>query len=385
MLQIAVVSEPIWDDGAWAGLPPLLADAAADVCVIGLGGSGLACIHELIARGRRVIGLDAGRVGGGAAGRNGGFLLAGPAPFYHDAVAAYGRERARAMYRLTLAEIERLAADLPGAVRIVGSLRIALSAAERDDCTAQLAAMREDDLPVEAYDGPEGSGLLMPADGVVQPMARCRTLALRAMAAGARLFEDSAASVDERGTVRVGPCTVRCDHVVVAVDGRLEQMLPELRGRVRTARLQMLATAPAPEARFARPVYARFGYEYWQQLPDDRIALGGFRDHGGDAEWTAEALPSEVIQRALEHFLRVELRVEAPITHRWAGSVGYTRDALPVVEEVRPRLWAIGGYSGHGNVIGSLLGRGVARRILGEEDEAVRVFGGRGARGERRG
>lgn len=376
-LQIADVNTPLWDDGEWRALPALASDAEADVCVVGLGGSGLACIGELLRRGRRVIGLDAGQVGGGAAGRNGGFLLAGTAPFYHDAVAAYGRPRAREMYRLTLGEIERLAGELPGIVQSVGSLRIARSRAERDDCTKQLAAMRADDLPVEAYEGEEGVGLLTPMDGAVQPLARCRTLARRATAGGALLFENSRVTLADAGLVRVGASVVRCEHVIVAVDGRLDGILPELRSRVRTARLQMLATAPAHEVRFPRPVYARFGFEYWRQLPDGRIALGGFRDQGGDAEWTGEALPSDTIQHALEHFLRDELHVVAPITHRWAGLVGYTRDALPIVEEIRPRVWALGGYSGHGNVIGSLLGRGVARVICGEADEAVRAFGAR--------
>ena len=378
-LQIADVNTPVWDDAEWTAFPTLTSDTDADVCVIGLGGSGLACIGELLRRGQRVIGVEAAQVGAGAAGRNGGFLLAGTAAFYHDAVAAYGRARAREMYRLTLGEVERLARELPDLVRIAGSLRIALSRAERDDCTSQLTAMRDDGLPVEEYEGAEGAGLLMPRDGVVQPLARCRTLARRASAAGALLFEQSPATLDDRaGLVHVGASVVRCAHIVVAVDGGVDRILPELAPRVRTARLQMLATAPASEVRFPRPVYARFGFEYWQQLPDGRVALGGFRDHGGDAEWTAEVLPSDVIQRALERFLRDELHVTAPVTHRWAGSVGYTRDALPVVEEIRPRVWVIGGYSGHGNVIGSLLGRGVARVICGDEDEAVRVFGGEG-------
>ena len=74
---------------------------------------------------------------------------------------------------------------------------------------------------------------------------------------------------------------VECGAVVVAVDGRLERIFPALAPRVRTARLQMLATAPAPEVSFPRPVYWRQGFEYWQQLPNRRIALGGFRDLGG--------------------------------------------------------------------------------------------------------
>ena len=66
---------PVWDDGRWTPLPALPGDVSADVCVVGLGGSGLACVLELLALNKRVVGLDAGSVGGGAAGRNGGFLI----------------------------------------------------------------------------------------------------------------------------------------------------------------------------------------------------------------------------------------------------------------------------------------------------------------------
>src|SRR5687767_6869168 len=85
------VNVPVWDSGRRLGLPSLGGDAEADVCVVGLGGSGLAAVHALLDLGARVVGLDAGVVAGAAAGRNGGFLLAGLAPFHHDAVAAVGR------------------------------------------------------------------------------------------------------------------------------------------------------------------------------------------------------------------------------------------------------------------------------------------------------
>jgi gamma-glutamylputrescine oxidase len=52
------------------------------------------------------------------------------------------------------------------------------------------------------------------------------------------------------------------------------------------------------------------------------------------------------------------------VSHRWAATVGYTQDALPVLEEVRPGVWAIGAYSGTGNVIGALCGRAVAEVVL---------------------
>ncbi|MEP7002420.1 MAG: FAD-dependent oxidoreductase, partial [bacterium] len=346
---------PLWAVGEGLGLPSLEGDLRADVCVVGLGGSGLQCVRELGKYGVRVVGVDAGEVGGGAAGRNGGFLLAGLAPFYHDAVNRYGRERARQMYQLTFEEIERIAELTPETVNRTGSLRIAESAEELTDCRGQLDAMRADGLPAEPYDGPEGRGILIMGDGTFQPLERCRALATAAMSEGARLFERSPVIDVAPGVVRTPNGIVHARHVVVAVDGALDLLLPELSPEVRTARLQMLATAPTNEVQFARPVYARWGYDYWQQRPDGAIALGGARDVGGEAEWTHEVATSERVQAALEHRLRKQLGVSAPVTHRWAASVSYTLNELPIVREVRDGVWAIGGYSGTGNVIGSLL------------------------------
>lgn len=365
---------PVWDDTPWTPLPALEGDVETDVCVVGLGGSGLTAVHELLALGARVVGLEAGTVAGGAAGRNGGFLLAGTAMFYHDAVAVLGRERARRLYELTLLEMDRITAQTPEHVRRVGSLRIASSEAEWEDCLEQLRAMTMDGLDAQLYSGPEGRGLLFPHDGTFQPLARCRALACQVRASGAQLFENSPALTLVGNEVVTPNGRVRCGAVVVAVDGRLETLLPELAGRVRTARLQMLATAPTDEVSLPRPVYLRDGYEYFQQLPDGRITLGGFRDAGGDAEWEGTGRPSEGVQGRLERFLRDDLGVLAPITHRWAAPVGYTENGLPVLAEVRPKLWAIGGYSGTGNVVGALLGRLAARLAVGVTAPEAELF-----------
>ncbi len=370
----AAAGVPLWDDSPAAARPELAGELEADVCVVGLGGSGLAAVRELRRLGASVVGLDAGRIGGGAAGRNGGFLLAGLAPFYHEAVARFGRPLARAMYSATRQELDRLAAELPHDVSRPGSLRIAESDAERLDCERQREAMLADDIPVERYEGPEGRGLLVPGDGVFQPLGRCRGFGDEAEAAGASLFEGSPAVSLAPGRVRTPRGAVRCRHVIVAVDGGLERVLPELAPRVRTARLQMLATAPTNEIRLQHPVYARWGYDYWQQRPNGAIAMGGARDLSFDTEWTFDTTPTTVIQDALDRRLRDKLGVRAPITHRWAASVGYTTNGLPVLEQVREHVWAIGGYSGTGNVMGSLLGRGLARLLLGADDGLLRPF-----------
>jgi glycine/D-amino acid oxidase-like deaminating enzyme len=271
-------------------------------------------------------------------------------------------------------ELDRIAALTPELVQRTGSLRIADSAAERADCVHQLDALHADELPASWYDGPEGEGIFIPNDATFNPLARCRALAALAIRLGARLHEQSRVVGIDRSGVHTDDGWVHCRNVVVAVDGKLERLVPELAGRVRTARLQMLATAPTTEVSLSRPVYTRWGYDYWQQRSDGSIALGGARDLGGDAEWTDDVAPSDPVQRALERRLREQLGVHAAITHRWAASVGYTADGLPISERVRENVWVIGGYCGTGNVIGALLGRAAARAVAHGDDALLRAF-----------
>lgn len=366
-------NRPIWDDGRWPGLPTLDSDLSADACVIGLGGSGLSAVDELLAMGRTVIGIDAVDVAAGAAGRNGGFLLAGTADFHHDAVAALGRERAVRITQLTREEMQRIAAQAPGTVRPTGSLRIAESDEELEDCARQRDAMRADGFVVRDYDGPMGRGLAIDGDTAFNPLARCRALAASLGARGARLFSRTRATTFGDRAVQTAGGRISCDKIIVTVDGNLDQLVPELSQRVRTTRLQMLATAPTHEVSVPCPVYARYGFDYWQQLPDGSIALGGGRDKAMDAEWGASQAPSDFIQNYLTSVVRDKLKVTAPITHRWAALVSYTTTGLPAVGEVRPGVWAAGGYSGTGNLMGALAGRTLARAAFGEHTEFGRL------------
>ena len=369
-------NQPVWDDGSWTAFPTLSGTITAGTCVIGLGGSGLTVIEELLARGEDVVGLDASDVAAGAAGRNGGFLLAGAYDFYHDAVRKHGRDRALAIYQATLGEMQRIADAAPGTVRFVGSRRIAADEWELGDCRAQMVAMQADGLACDWYEAADGVGITFPADAAFNPLARCRLLATTAVQAGARLFARSPVTAVQGTRVETAEGTVHCQRVIVAVDGRLEVILPELAGRVRTARLQMLATAPTSEITVPCPMYYREGYEYWQQLPDGALTIGGFRDQAGPSEWSLDARPTAPVQELLESFVRTHLGVWAPITHRWAACAGYTESGLPLLEQVREGVWALGGYSGTGNVIGALSGRAVVAAALDGNLAPARVLHG---------
>ena len=352
---------PLWQSGEdTETYPELTGEHTADVCVVGLGGSGLSAIDELVAAGCSVVGLDRGRIAGGAAGRNGGLLLAGLAPFYHSACEQLGGARARSLYAATIEERTRIAQATPEFVRTTGSLRIADSADEVRDCEAHLRALHTDGFAGEWYSGAWGEGLRIPDDMSFDPLGRCRTLAADLAERGARLRENSEAIEIGPELVRTRRGLVRVGRVIVAVDGGLEIVLPELEGKVRTARLQMLGTEPAADVTIETPMYLRYGYEYVQQRSDGSLALGGFRDRFESDEWTHANEPTEAIQGALTTFLRQRIGSNAKVTHRWAASVGFSRGVMPVFETVRDGVIAIGGYSGTGNLVGALAGRAAA-------------------------
>lgn len=360
---MAVTWQSVGDPGPPPATSPLGGDTTADVCVIGLGASGLTAALHAASRGASVVALDATGIAAGAAGRNGGFLLAGGARFHHAAVATWGRELACAVYRATLDELDRTEASAPDAVHRVGSLRIAADEREAEDCVAHLAALRLDGFPAEPYEGPEGTGILVPTDAVFHPVRRARQLARAAAAAGARLHAPVPVLEVGDGRVVTAEGAVTAHIIIVAVDGGLEDLLPELRGEVRTARLQMLGTAPDRSVRIDRPLYRRWGYDYSQQLPTGEVVLGGCRDRFEPAEWEQPAVPTAEVQDCLDRELR-RLGVRSPVTHRWAGRSAFTSDGLPVCREVRPGVAVIGGYSGHGNLIGTWCARRAVEAAL---------------------
>jgi glycine/D-amino acid oxidase-like deaminating enzyme len=330
-----------------------------------LGGSGLACIDRLLRERVSVIGVDAGRVGGAAAGRNGGLLRAGTSLFYHKAAETYGVDRAARMYSGTIVERERLVHRFPSIARRIGYLRLAHDAEDEADCRRHFAFLREATFPVRWYDGPLGSGVQVIDDAVIDPLTRCRLEAEAVATSGAHLFEHSNVEAMEEGRVQTTDGVVRCRVVIVAVDGALATILPELRGRVWPMRLQMLASRPHPPGLLPHAISSRGGWEYAQQLPDGTIAFGGCRDVGGDAERTTDVTVTDRVQRALEQRFREVIGVDPQVTHRWAATAGYTDNGLPVLEQVRPGIWATGGYCGTGNLFGAACGRAIARLALG--------------------
>jgi glycine/D-amino acid oxidase-like deaminating enzyme len=371
-----VATSSYWLSEPLAQLPRGADSGDCDVVIVGGGVTGCACALTLAAAGRAVRLLEAGIVAGGASGRNGGFALRGAAPAYDEVRASLGAEQAGALWQLserTLARIAELAGD---AFRPVGSLRLASDAGERDALAREYDALRGDGFAAlwqETLSAPldrlYAGAILHPPDGALDPARWVRTLALRAAAAGAALVEQRPVDPEELAGFDDAA-------VVVAVDGSTAALLPELAALVRPVRGQMLATEPLSERLFARPHYARGGYDYWQQLPDGRLVLGGRRDTDLAAERSSRDETTPLIQDELDALARELLGVSPRVTHRWAGVWGETADRLPLAGRLpgHERLWIASGYSGHGNVLGFACGELVARAILGEQPAELALF-----------
>jgi len=406
-----VVPEPAGGRGFWleealehdpgAPCPPLRGRVAADVCIVGGGFAGLWTAIELSTRepSLRIALLEAGICGGGASGRNGGFVSSS----WHDLPALYGLFGAAegGRYALALADevvdvgrwCEEHGVDAwyhrEGVLGVrTGTWQEGFGTVESAELSERLGLGRRiEPLTVEACravaDSPRFlDGSFLPDDAIVQPARLARGLRRVALERDVRIFEGTGALGLERrrpAVVRAHGGAVRADQVVLT-HGAWAAAWPGFRRSFGVIADYMVVTEPIPERLeeigWVTNVGIADGREmlyYLRPTEDARIAIGGGATgvaYGGRIG-PRVTHDRRIAQVAAEGLLWLFPQLEGVrFTHAWGGPIDHTASFVPFFRTLRPGNVHAGlGFSGHGLAQTKIGGRILASMVLGLSDE----------------
>ena len=319
-----------------------------DILVIGGGIAGTSLMHHLTRRRFSAVLAESRHLAFGASGRNAGFLLAGVADCYAEAVRLFGRSKAREVWQITDENHDRMIEAVAGVdvgYRRLGSVTFASGDDERARLEESAQMLRDDGFAAHW----DGRRLLNPRDGEVDPSAVVGALAGRLREGVIREGVEVTAiePAGEEITVRAGESECRAGVVVLATNGYTSLLLPQV--KIQPTRAQMLASAPLARSVCDLPTYSHFGYRYWRQLPSGEVLIGGWRDTSMETENTLDDEPTPEIQEHLDGKLE-EMSPGAEVTNRWAGIMGFTETGLPLVGPVEgmKNVYTCAGFNGHG-------------------------------------
>ncbi|HEV2035003.1 MAG TPA: FAD-dependent oxidoreductase [Candidatus Dormibacteraeota bacterium] len=319
-----------------------------DVLVIGGGITGVSLLHHLARPGLGAVLVERTHLAAGASGRNAGFLLAGVAASYAEAVRVYGRDKARDIWRLTSenhdAMLEAVAGQEVGHERR-GSAVLASGPDEAKQLAESEQLLREDGFDAR-WDGQRRT---IAGDGGVNPSSLVAALARRAHPLAIREGVNvTALEADRHGvTVHSGGEECHAGAVILATNAYTPQLVAKI--AIQPRRGQVLAAGPIAESVSDMPTYLHYGYRYWRQLATGQVVIGGWRDTALDGEVGYDERPTPEIQAHLDAQLD-RLGAVGTVTHRWAGTMGFTESGLPLVGPVEglPNVHVCAGFNGHG-------------------------------------
>ena len=366
-VEPSTYGQPYWLDIERPLYPSLSDNLRTDVAIIGAGISGLKVADCLVGHGLSCVVLEARRVGEGASSRNQGCIVTGLSSPYGELVGQFSRKTARALVGLSrhnqellVEQIDRHGIDCDYQVLgETGLLRADLSGEEALDVLRRDARLLTEDgfraefLDADGAQAVTGSslfrgGLRLPDDAQFHSGKFVIGLGTAvARSPLARLFEQSpVVEIDgDQGVhrVRTPHGSVQAEHLFIATNALVPQLLPALASNLRAERGQVLVTEPL-EARPCAGCYSA-GVAWWREVRENdgryRLLFGGgrlrddpdslFKQYGSDGRRNSRLAsagfsPTAVHQRRLDaHLASIFPHLaDVRITHRWGGLQSFT-------------------------------------------------------------
>jgi len=392
---------PILEQNYWlttAGVPapdranPL--PESVDVAVIGAGFTGLSAARALATRGLSVAVLEAQTIGWGASSRNGGMVLSGLKLGTNQLISRYGRDRARRMYRASLASIDCVdriirEEEIDCDFSRCGHLEVACKQKHCDDYARQAEVIAKEfnhsirvvprnELSAEIGSSIYYGGMVDEVSAGLNPARYVAGLARAAIKAGAAVFENAGVHKIERQSkqgasgwrVTTSRGALWARDVFVGTSGYTSRATPALRKKIIPIGSYIITTEILPQelARELSPrnrmIYDSKNYLYYYRLTPDRRML-----FGGRAAFFPETANS--IRRSAEILRRGMVEVyprlrEVKVEYVWGGTLDFAFDIMPHAGQMDGIYYALG-YAGHGVAMATYQGQKMAELIAGEK------------------
>ncbi len=370
---------------------PLSSNEHCDVAIIGGGYTGLSAAYHLCRDSDLDVRvLEAGHIGWGASGRNGGFCSVGGDALGGEAmVKKYGLDESRAYYRSQV-EAVQLVRDLIVEEKIDsprhGDSEVAIACSERgferlkDHAEFQFRMLgldtkvvNRDDFRESYFDSPlqHGAVILRPTFGL-HPLRFVHGLARAAEWQGTRLHSSSEVTNWSKNaqhhvlSTRGG--SLRAKRVIVATNGFApEHLHEELKGRSLPVISSIVVTRPmsAEEIALQRwqtsspSITAVRLLNYYRLLPDGRFLFGG-RGSANGSDKSAATNYTSLIARMHELFPNWR---HVDIDFRWHGLVCMTGRMTPAIGRFDddPSVFFAFGYHGNGVNTATWSGKQIAK------------------------
>ncbi|SHM06407.1 NAD(P)/FAD-dependent oxidoreductase [Vreelandella subglaciescola] len=377
--------------------PRLVGNTQADVVIIGAGFTGLWTAYYLktLSPTLDVKVIEAERVGHGASGRNGGWVIGSLAGLERHVSSLPMAQRQECCQILAdnVDEIGRvlahegISADFNKGGAIYAAARYPGQIAIQRDYLRHLHTLGYDEEScywlnseqlAEKASFRNGYGGIYHRDVATLNPARLLTgLAQAVEQAGVTILERSRVNTIERHRVDTPEGSVQAAMIVCATEGYTEG-LHSLKRHIIPVQSLVVATAPLSEATWKeigmteRPAFADASrlVNYGHRTADGRFVFGarGAYAFGAKSKHTLGISQADIqMRRKLLEDLFPAFR-DVEISYGWGGSLGLSRNFRPHAIVDRQRgIATAGGYAGEGVAASHLFGRTLAELILKRE------------------